>query len=199
MRPPGAARGPLSTSRGLRSLASTVPGMTRRSTLRRALTATAVVVGAGLATGCGNDQASDGAAAGGGGAAREDATLADLTIDVRKDPGCGCCTSWVEYLEEHGARVTVTEDPNRTSFRAGRGISDDAASCHTAIVEDYAVEGHVPVAAIQRLLAERPDAAGIALPGMPVDSPGMGGDETTWERQPVMLIGTGGDVARFQY
>ena len=128
-----------------------------------------------------------------------DAALAGLTIDVRNDPGCDCCTSWVEYLKEHGATVELAEDARRDSFRAERGISDEVASCHTAVVENYAIEGHVPVGAIQRLLADRPDAVGLALPGMPVDGPGMGGDESTWERQPVMLIGTNGDLTAFEY
>ena len=63
------------------------------------------------------------------------------------------------------------------------------ASCHTAEVDGYLIEGHVPAAAIERLLAEQPEAVGLALPGMPPDSPGMGGDETSWADQPVMLIG----------
>ena len=122
-----------------------------------------------------------------------------VTIDVRKDPGCGCCGSWVEYLEEHGAAVKVTEDSERDAFRAARGISDEAASCHTGMVSGYAIEGHVPVAAIQRLLSERPDAAGLALPGMPAGSPGMGGNESTWEKQAVMLIDNDGGLSAFDY
>ncbi len=92
------------------------------------------------------------------------------------------------YLRNHGATVEVTDDPDRDAFRAERGISDAAASCHTAVVDGYVVEGHVPVQAIERLLAERPDAIGLTLPGMPADSPGMGGDEATWAAQPVLLI-----------
>ena len=78
-------------------------------------------------------------------------------------------------------------------------IPESAASCHTAIVDGYAIEGHVPVEAIARLLEERPDAAGLALAGMPVDSPGMGGDETTWANQPVMLVGDGGELSAFVF
>lgn len=74
-----------------------------------------------------------------------------------------------------------------------------AGSCHTALVDGYVVEGHVPAGAILQLLEERPDAIGIALPGMPADSPGMGGDLETWESQPVVLIENDGDLVPFDY
>ena len=74
-----------------------------------------------------------------------------------------------------------------------------AGSCHTALVDGYVVEGHVPAGAIVRLLEERPDARGLALPGMPADSPGMGGDPESWESQPVMLIENDGDLVPFEY
>lgn len=93
----------------------------------------------------------------------------------------------------------MTEDPDRATFRASRGIPDGAASCHTAVVDDYTLEGHVPVEAIQRLLAEHPDAAGLALPGMPVDSPGMGGDATSWAAQPVVLVHRDGSLTGFPF
>jgi hypothetical protein len=103
------------------------------------------------------------------------------------------------YLREHGAEVTMEDDPERAAYRAELGIADDLASCHTAIVDGYAIEGHVPAQAIQRLLAERPDAIGLALPGMPADSPGMGGDEASWARQPVVLIGRDGSLSDWEY
>ncbi len=93
--------------------------------------------------------------------------------------------------------MTVADDAARDAYRAEVGIPDDAASCHTAIVGGYAIEGHVPVGAIVRLLEERPDAIGLALPGMPADSPGMGGDVTTWEAQPVLLVGRDGSLTPF--
>lgn len=103
------------------------------------------------------------------------------------------------YLREHGATVEVTDDPDRAAYRAANGISDEVASCHTAEVDGYFVEGHVPVPAIERLLTERPDAIGLALPGMPADSPGMGGDEDTWATQPVLLIGSDGTLTDWTY
>lgn len=93
----------------------------------------------------------------------------------------------------------MTDDPQRASFRKTNGIADDAASCHTAEVGGYLIEGHVPVEAIQRLLAERPDAVGLALPGMPADSPGMGGDEVSWSRQPVLLVDADGSLTAWDF
>lgn len=92
------------------------------------------------------------------------------------------------YLRTHGATVDVTDDPERAAYRAELGIDDEIASCHTAEVDGYVIEGHVPAEAIQRLLTERPDAIGLALPGMPSDSPGMGGDTDDWADQPVLLV-----------
>lgn len=92
-------------------------------------------------------------------------SLDGLEVEVRRDPGCGCCTSWVDYLREHGATLTVVDDPARDAFRAEVGVSDDAASCHTAIVDGYAVEGHVPIEAIRQLVDQQPDVVGLALPG----------------------------------
>lgn len=103
------------------------------------------------------------------------------------------------YLEQHSADTDVVDDPDRAAYRAELGVPEEAASCHTAIVEGYVLEGHVPVGAIVRLLADRPDAIGLALPGMPADSPGMGGDVTTWERQPVALIGRDRSLTPFDY
>ncbi len=103
------------------------------------------------------------------------------------------------YLQRHGADVSVTDDSDLAAHRADLGIPEVAASCHTATVGGYVIEGHVPAGAIHRLLDDRPDAVGLALPGMPPDSPGMGGDPSTWERQPVMLVTDDGTLTPFQY
>ena len=103
------------------------------------------------------------------------------------------------YLQEHGAEASVTDDAQRYDTAADLGVPREAISCHTAIVEGYAVEGHVPMEAILQLLADQPDAVGLALPGMPSDSPGMGGDTQTWQTQPVMLISNDGSLERFEY
>ncbi|RDD62047.1 hypothetical protein DRB17_09410 [Ferruginivarius sediminum] len=97
------------------------------------------------------------------------------TISVYKNPSCGCCGNWVDYLRRNGWSVEVTDLDNVSSIKRQAGVPDELAACHTAIVDGYVVEGHVPVSAIEQLLRERPKLSGIAVPGMPADSPGMGG------------------------
>ncbi|WP_298451915.1 DUF411 domain-containing protein [uncultured Marinobacter sp.] len=95
------------------------------------------------------------------------------SIHVYKSPTCGCCTAWVDHMESNGFDVetTDTHDMNRVKFEAG--ISRNLASCHTAFVGDYVIEGHVPAADIHKLIADAPKARGLAVPGMPAGSPGM--------------------------
>lgn len=95
-------------------------------------------------------------------------------IEVWKDPSCGCCKDWVSHLESHGFAVKVNETGNNAA-RSRLGIDRKFGSCHTAQVGGYAIEGHVPASDIQRLLKEKPTAVGLAVPGMPVGSPGMDG------------------------
>jgi hypothetical protein len=96
-------------------------------------------------------------------------------ITVFKDPTCGCCNLWVEHLRANGFQVTVQEVQNIGDYKRKYGVPDAARSCHTAIVSGYTIEGHVPAAEIHRLLKERPKAKGLAVPGMPLGSPGMEG------------------------
>jgi hypothetical protein len=112
-------------------------------------------------------------------------TAAATTIEVVKSPYCGCCTHWVEYLRAEGFEVRVVETLDVTPTARRLGVPDNLRSCHTASVEGYAIEGHVPAADIRRLLSERPNAAGIAVPGMPLGSPGM---EQGDRRQPYATI-----------
>lgn len=96
-------------------------------------------------------------------------------IKVYKTPGCGCCTAWEDYLREEGFEV-VSRDINQHELNAikqEQGLGRELASCHTAFIGDYVIEGHVPADDIRRLIDERPDVDGIAVPGMPVGSPGM--------------------------
>lgn len=95
--------------------------------------------------------------------------------------------------------MQLEDDPEWRQRRLVMGIPDDAASCHTALVDGYAIEGHVPIQAMERLLVERPEIVGLALPGMPGDSPGMGGDETTWTAQSVVAIAVDGSLRAFMY
>ncbi|MFN8670067.1 MAG: DUF411 domain-containing protein [Gemmatimonadaceae bacterium] len=102
-------------------------------------------------------------------------TTAKTVIQVYKSPTCGCCKSWVEHIKANGFEAQVFDiTDEELQARKGRlGVGPRLASCHTAIVNGYVVEGHVPAADIKRMLAEKPAIAGIAAPGMPVGSPGM--------------------------
>lgn len=102
------------------------------------------------------------------------AAASDLVADIWKDPNCGCCKLWMEHLKEAGINVRVSETGN-TAARARLGMPAKLGSCHTARINGYVIEGHVPVADIQRLLREKPKALGLAVPGMPLGSPGMDG------------------------
>lgn len=95
------------------------------------------------------------------------------SIHVYKSPTCGCCTDWVKHLEENGFEVEVTETNNLNPIKADAGLTPALASCHTAFIGDYVIEGHVPASDIQRLIADAPKATGLSVPGMPMGSPGM--------------------------
>jgi hypothetical protein len=114
-------------------------------------------------------------------------------VTVHKHPKCGCCLGWVKHLEQAGFTVKVGETTNLTAVKKRLGVPDDLISCHTAQVGGYVLEGHVPAAALQRLLAEKPNAVGLAVPGMPLGSPGMEGPGKP-EKFDVVLFGP--DVQR---
>ena len=94
-------------------------------------------------------------------------------MHVFRSPSCGCCGDWIEHIKAAGFDVQVTEVADTSAARRRHGLPDRFASCHTAIVNGYVVEGHVPAAEVKRLLAARPAALGLAVPGMPIGSPGM--------------------------
>lgn len=105
--------------------------------------------------------------------ASQAATLPALT--VYRNPGCSCCEAWAQIMSEAGFAVTVVEDEALAARRTNLGITEDLAGCHTAVAEGLILEGHVPPADVLRFLRERPaDAIGLAVPGMPTGSPGMG-------------------------
>lgn len=94
-------------------------------------------------------------------------------ITVSKDPNCGCCSGWVEHLLAAGFQTMANDVGDLPSVKARLGVPDELYSCHTAEIDGYVIEGHVPASAIRRLLVERPTATGLAVPGMPIGSPGM--------------------------
>ena len=98
----------------------------------------------------------------------------DRQLQVWKDPQCGCCQAWIEHLQARGFAVEV-HDVGNTAARKRLGLPERLASCHTAWVGGYVIEGHVPAADIERLLKQKPAALGLAVPGMPIGSPGMDG------------------------
>lgn len=108
-------------------------------------------------------------------------------VTVHKDPNCGCCGEWIAHLRRAGFSVTAVDTPRMHAVKTRLGVPAELQSCHTAELGSYVIEGHVPADAIDRLLAERPQARGLAVPGMPVGSPGMeGGAPETYE---VVLFG----------
>jgi hypothetical protein len=121
-----------------------------------------------------------------------------LSVQVWKDPNCGCCQNWVEHLQKNGFEPIVFDEGN-VSARARLGMPRQFGSCHTALVQGYVIEGHVPAADVKRLLDERPSALGLAVPGMPVGSPGMDGAVYSGRRDPydVLLIQRNGAQSVF--
>lgn len=101
------------------------------------------------------------------------AALAGQAFTVYKSPTCGCCEKYVSYLRENGFAVKAVDQNDMDSVKKRYGVTR-VASCHTALVNGYVVEGHVPVSAINKLLKEKPAIVGISAPGMPMNSPGMG-------------------------
>lgn len=100
--------------------------------------------------------------------------MATATVDVYKSPTCGCCGKWVDHMRENGFTVK-THDVGNKEIRKKSGIAESLGSCHTALVNGYAIEGHVPAADIIRLLKEKPKAVGLSVPDMPHGTPGMEG------------------------
>ncbi len=104
--------------------------------------------------------------------------VGDAEVLVYKTPACDCCTKWAEHLRDSGFSVMTEEIADLTQLKRRHGVQKGIASCHTAIVEGYVIEGHVPGEVIRRLLEERPSVVGLAVPGMPMGSPGMEGPFT---------------------
>ena len=97
----------------------------------------------------------------------------DKVLEVYKSPTCGCCGDWVDHMKENGYTVEVHDTDNMRAIKEKAGILPGGGSCHTAFIDGYVIEGHVPASDVDRLLAERPQGKGLTVPGMPVGSPGM--------------------------
>ena len=127
-------------------------------------------------------------------ALRAEATATPLALHVAKSPTCGCCEAWVNLAIAEGFDVTTTEMDDVTPAKVQAGVPQSLWSCHTASVAGYVIEGHVPFEAIAMLLRDRPAVTGLAVPGMPMGSPGMGDDPAAR----FDVIAFGGDAAEGQ-
>ena len=117
------------------------------------------------------------------------------TIEVYKTPTCGCCKKWIDHLKDAGFEVESTDLRNLSAVKQAHGISHEMSACHTAVVDGYVIEGHVPAEDVQRLLRERPEVKGLVVPGMPLGSPGMEHPEP--EPYSVYAIGPEGQMSVF--
>ncbi|MBI1961246.1 MAG: DUF411 domain-containing protein [Parcubacteria group bacterium] len=121
---------------------------------------------------------------------------APMAAVVHKTPACGCCANYITYLKRKGFEVEVQNHDDLTAIKEQYGIPGGLESCHTTVIGDYVSEGHVPVESIMSMLSEKPEIAGLALPGMPAGAPGMGG--VARGELPVYGFTGNGDVSRYQ-
>lgn len=122
--------------------------------------------------------------------------ISDMTVTVYKSPACGCCESWVEHLRAAGFDVEVEDTNDLAAVKAEAGVPAGLQSCHTATVGDYVFEGHIPVEDIVSFLEEKPDARGLAVPGMPIGSPGMEQGDRVDPYDVILFDGSGTRVYR---
>ena len=116
-------------------------------------------------------------------------------VTVYKSPTCGCCTKWMDHLEENDFDVDFRDMRDVSPIKRANGVPPGMSSCHTALVGGYFIEGHVPAEDLKRLLKERPEIAGLTVPGMPIGSPGMEGPNP--ERYRVFAVGRDGKLSTF--
>ena len=132
------------------------------------------------------------------------ATLAKARpkVEVWKTASCGCCHDWVKHMETNGFELKVHDitDAAKSTLRAQLGLAEKYGSCHTALINGYVVEGHVPAKEVRRLLKERPKALGLSVPGMTIGSPGMDGPEYKGRKDPysVLLVQRDGSSTSYQ-
>lgn len=118
-------------------------------------------------------------------------------IAVHKTPTCACCDGWVSHLRDAGFDVNVTITPDLAALRRRHGVPDTLASCHSGLIDGYFIEGHVPAGDVRRLIAQRPDAIGLSVPGMPLGSPGMETPGNHRDRYDTLLILRDGKIRVF--
>lgn len=117
-------------------------------------------------------------------------------LTVYKDPNCGCCAKWIDHMKANGFTATVRDTSDMNAIKAKHHVGDDLRSCHTTLVGDYVIEGHVPASDVRRLLAQKPKGiVGLTIPGMPASAPGM--DMTPFKPYDVLTFDTTGKTAVF--
>ncbi|PZQ86793.1 MAG: metal-binding protein [Leifsonia xyli] len=126
-----------------------------------------------------------------GSAMLADRSSASPAMRVHKDPTCGCCSAWIDHVRGAGYAVEAFDTNAMQTIKRRLGVPDDLRSCHTAEIESYVIEGHVPARAIAALLRQRPNVVGLAVPGMPIGSPGMEIDGNAAEVYAVIAFGSG--------
>ena len=126
-------------------------------------------------------------------------TSAMPPMTVHKHESCGCCGLWIEHVQAAGFKVEVRNVSDLPAIKTRLGVPDEMASCHTAEVAGYFIEGHVPAADVKRLLAEKPDARGLALPGMPLGSPGMEHPTGRSQAYTVALVSRDGSTMEYSH
>lgn len=121
---------------------------------------------------------------------------AEPQMIVYKSPTCGCCSKWIKHMKKNGFQIKAVDVLEMNIVKEKYGVTRKLASCHTAVIDGYVIEGHVPAIDVKRLLSEKPDVLGLSVPGMPVGSPGMEmGDRV--DRYTVIAIGKDGDTEVF--
>lgn len=119
------------------------------------------------------------------------------SLDVHLSPSCGCCKAWVKHLERAGFSPRMVESDDMAATKRAFGVPEQVQSCHTAVVAGYFIEGHVPAPQIRRLLAEKPAVLGLAVPGMPVGSPGMEVPGVAPDAYETLLVEADGKTRRY--
>jgi hypothetical protein len=126
--------------------------------------------------------------------------VASSTLIVYKSPTCGCCGDWIEHMKTAGFEVEVRDMADVSPVKDQNGVAPNLRSCHTGIVDGYVIEGHVPAEQVAKLLADRPDVRGLAVPGMPLGSPGMEqGSPANWQDYDVLAFDADGRVEVFAH
>ena len=166
---------------------------------RRALLALCAAAGGAMLAGCDRKTATVAATDEAAAARPPSKAGSGSPMLVYRDPECGCCEAWADIARDAGYAVTVENRADMPAVKARYGVPDELASCHTAIVGGYAIEGHVPMSHVAKLLRVRPgDIRGIAVPGMPRGSPGMEMPDGSTDSFEVMAFAEGGKVSQFR-